>query len=132
MLLQNFGKNIFGLLQTMKAREEGRHKPSGPPAPAPAAVGAGLPQRPPTVGRPNPAPYSRYDQERFQGKEETEGFKIDTMGTYHGMTLKSVTEGSQPRKAPPQPAQMGGTQVQVRPALMDRQVQHCSINAHDS
>lgn len=22
---------------------------------------------------------------------ETEGFKIDTMGTYHGMTLKSVT-----------------------------------------
>lgn len=25
---------------------------------------------------------------------ETEGFKIDTMGTYHGMTLKSVTEGS--------------------------------------
>lgn len=24
---------------------------------------------------------------------ETEGFKIDTMGTYHGMTLKSVTEG---------------------------------------
>ena len=30
---------------------------------------------------------------------ETEGFKIDTTGTYHGMTLKSVTEGSQPRKA---------------------------------
>lgn len=23
--------------------------------------------------------------------QETEGFKIDTMGTYHGMTLKSVT-----------------------------------------
>jgi parafibromin len=31
---------------------------------------------------------------------ETEGFKIDTMGTYHGMTLKSVTEGSQPNKKP--------------------------------
>lgn len=29
---------------------------------------------------------------------ETEGFKIDTMGTYHGMTLKSVTEGAQARK----------------------------------
>jgi len=35
---------------------------------------------------------------------ETEGFKIDTMGTYHGMTLKSVTEGTQPKKAP-QPSQ---------------------------
>lgn len=29
---------------------------------------------------------------------DTEGFKIDTMGTYHGMTLKSVTEGSTPKK----------------------------------
>jgi len=32
---------------------------------------------------------------------ETEGFKIDTMGTYHGMTLKSVTEGNQPKKQLP-------------------------------
>uniref|UniRef100_A0A8C1JMF1 Parafibromin n=1 Tax=Cyprinus carpio TaxID=7962 RepID=A0A8C1JMF1_CYPCA len=46
-----------------------------------------------------PAAYNRYDQERFKGKEETEGFKIDTMGTYHGMTLKSVTEGASARKA---------------------------------
>lgn len=29
---------------------------------------------------------------------DTEGFKIDTMGTYHGMTLKSVTEGTIPKK----------------------------------
>ena len=29
---------------------------------------------------------------------ETEGFKIDTMGTYHGMSLKSVTEGSQAQR----------------------------------
>ena len=37
---------------------------------------------------------------------ETEGFKIDTLGTYHGMTLKSVTEGTQPKKVqtPIQPA----------------------------
>lgn len=34
---------------------------------------------------------------------ETEGFKIDTMGTFHGMALKSVTEGAQARKMP-QPA----------------------------
>ncbi|CAJ0950003.1 unnamed protein product [Ranitomeya imitator] len=47
----------------------------------------------PTLRNKQPAPqiYNRYDQERFKGKEETEGFKIDTMGTYHGMTLKSVT-----------------------------------------
>ena len=109
MWFQNFSKNIFGLLQSLKAREEGRHKPAGqPPPPAPA----GLPPRP-AAGRPAPAPYSRYDQERFQGREETEGFKIDTMGTYHGMTLKSVTEGSQPRRAPA-PAQIG-SQPQVRP-----------------
>lgn len=29
---------------------------------------------------------------------DTEGFKIDTMGSYHGMTLKSVTEGASSRK----------------------------------
>lgn len=28
---------------------------------------------------------------RLASFAETEGFKIDTMGTYHGMTLKSVT-----------------------------------------
>ncbi|KAH7983229.1 hypothetical protein HPB52_010251 [Rhipicephalus sanguineus] len=32
---------------------------------------------------------------------QTEGFKIDTMGTYHGMNLKSVTEGSQPKRPVP-------------------------------
>ena len=36
------------------------------------------------------AGYSRYDQERFGGKEETLGFRIDTMGSYHDMSLKSV------------------------------------------
>ncbi len=36
---------------------------------------------------------------------ETEGFKINTTGTYHGMTLKSVTEGASARKVQtPQPA----------------------------
>jgi parafibromin len=37
-------------------------------------------------------------------KIETEGFKIDTMGTYHGMTLKSVTEGMSAKKPTPAPA----------------------------
>lgn len=40
-----------------------------------------------------PAAYTRYDQGRFKGKE-TEGFQIDLMGTTHGLTLKSVTEGA--------------------------------------
>ena len=45
--------------------------------------------------------YNRYDQERFT-KNDTIGFRIDTTGTYHGLTLKSVTEGSaQPKTAAP-------------------------------
>lgn len=42
--------------------------------------------------------YNRYDQERFS-KTENIGFRIDTTGTYHGLTLKSVTEGSATPKA---------------------------------
>lgn len=40
--------------------------------------------------------YSRYDQERFAGgREDTAGFRIDTMGTYHGKALASmVTMGA--------------------------------------
>lgn len=49
--------------------------------------------------------------------KETEGFKIDTTGTYHGMTLKSVTEGTQPRKAAPPTAVAPNTAVaQPRPS----------------
>ncbi|OWF44257.1 parafibromin-like [Mizuhopecten yessoensis] len=80
---KTFAANVFGILQSIKAREEGKEKhhtePHTPSVPQ---------QRVPPV-----AAYSRYDQERFKGKEETEGFKIDTMGTYHGKTLKFVTEG---------------------------------------
>jgi len=53
---------------------------------------------------------------------ETEGFKIDTMGTYHGMTLKSVTEGvsakKPPTQAPPasqQPPAVSRPVAQARP-----------------
>lgn len=34
----------------------------------------------------------------YYSTTETEGFRIDPLGTYHGMTLKSVTEGTQPKK----------------------------------
>lgn len=49
---------------------------------------------------------------------ETEGFKIDTMGTYHGMNLKSVTEGSQPKRPnpAPQPAAAQPATVMAPPA----------------
>lgn len=52
---------------------------------------------------------------------ETEGFKIDTMGTYHGMTLKSVTEGASAKKlqapaaAPNQAAPMSRPVSMARP-----------------
>ncbi|XP_054272349.1 parafibromin [Macrosteles quadrilineatus] len=92
-----FAKNIFAILQSIKAREEGRHRP---PAATPIMTPRATPIKPVI---PQPIVYNRYDQERFiRQKEETEGFKIDTMGTYHGMTLKSVTEGNQPKKLPPQ------------------------------
>lgn len=49
----------------------------------------------------------------------TEGFNIETMGTYHGMTLKSVTEGATARKAAkPEPAQP--TQPTSRPISQAR------------
>lgn len=81
-----FAKNILALLQSIKAREDGKSRPQ---------QNLIKPQEPARVARPQPqlAQYNRYDQERFaQQKEMTEGFKIDTMGTYHGMSLKSVTE----------------------------------------
>ncbi|XP_028666856.1 parafibromin [Erpetoichthys calabaricus] len=90
---KTFSKNTFAILQSVKAREEGR-APEQRPA-------QNATQADPTLRnkQPVPAAYNRYDQERFKGKEaETADFKIDTMGTYHGMTLKSVTEGASARK----------------------------------
>ncbi|XP_015921054.1 parafibromin [Parasteatoda tepidariorum] len=96
---KNFQKSLFPVLQSIKAREEGGHKLKVETVQTPRAT----PVRPTT----QPVVYNRYDQERFRSKEETEGFKIDTMGTYHGMTLKSVTEGSQPKRpvTPVQPVE---------------------------
>lgn len=74
--------------------------------------------------------YNRYEQEGFKGKEETEGFKIDTMGTYHGMTLKSVTEGASARKAPtPAPAAKAVPRPvsQARPSANPKRVSRTPI-----
>ncbi|GFN88354.1 parafibromin [Plakobranchus ocellatus] len=90
---KQFAKNIFSILQSIKAREEGSQRSQNPPLSSLA-----IPTQPQARAPQVMSTYNRYDQERFKGKEETEGFKIDTMGTYHGMTLKSVTEGAQARK----------------------------------
>uniref|UniRef100_A0A8D0Q5J0 Parafibromin n=1 Tax=Sus scrofa TaxID=9823 RepID=A0A8D0Q5J0_PIG len=105
---KNFSKNIFAILQSVKAREEGR-APEQRPAPNAAPVDPTL-----RTKQPIPAAYNRYDQERFKGKEETEGFKIDTMGTYHGMTLKSVTVSGAGRRDSGVPARRSRKARRVR------------------
>ncbi|XP_058516964.1 parafibromin-like [Ochotona princeps] len=89
---KTFAKDIFAILQSVEDREEGRAPERRRPAPNAAPVD-------PTVRLKQPilAAYDRYDQERFKGKE-TEGFKIDTRGTYHGMPLKLLTEGASAHK----------------------------------
>ncbi|XP_054577347.1 parafibromin-like [Eptesicus fuscus] len=88
---KTFAEDIFAILESVEAREAGR-APEQPPAPKAAPVAPTLPTKQPT-----PAAYNRYVQERFKGKD-TEGFTIDTMGTYHGMTLESVREGAAARE----------------------------------
>ncbi|KAJ8357233.1 hypothetical protein SKAU_G00200270 [Synaphobranchus kaupii] len=134
---KNFSKNIFAILQSVKAREEGR---------APEQRPAQNATQDPSIRnkQPVPAAYNRYDQERFKGKEETEGFKIDTMGTYHGMTLKSVTEGASARKAQtpamqpvPRPASFSSqTTRQTKRKVLERHCHHTRrhnvVNHHGS
>ncbi|GAB6023416.1 accessory factor associated with RNA polymerase II [Chamberlinius hualienensis] len=118
---KNFAKSVFTILQSIKAREEG-----GPAGRIPhdmSQMPAKIQPQPVARAMPQPAVYNRYDQERFRGKEETEGFKIDTLGTYHGMTLKSVTEGTQPRRSTPtvpQPQPVSTTQVPINNMMVNR------------
>lgn len=108
---KDFSKNIFAILSSIKAREEGRSAGNEKET---TSNGQGSLQQPaskqnPASARKQIAPaagYSRYDQERFRGgKEDTLGFRIDTMGTYHDMSLRSVMEGATARKnTPSQPA----------------------------
>ena len=104
----------------MKARDEGK-----------ASATEQVQQEEPKPVRHPPAPthgYSRYDQERFKGQEgkhycnqiadyamiffisETGEFKIDTTGTYHGMTINSLTEDvPKPRSQAPMVAKQPPT-----------------------
>jgi len=92
---KQFAKNVLAILASVKAREEGRSgKPMAPPPSTPRVGGA----MGPPASRPQALmTYDRYQQEQLR-QADTEGFTIDTTGTYAGMTLKSVTEGSDKRR----------------------------------
>ncbi|KAJ8038891.1 Parafibromin [Holothuria leucospilota] len=98
-----FSDNIFAILQSVKLQEEGKSTSSS----THSSSTHHQPQQTPSqqARRPaNPAQqYNRYDQERFKTKDDTSGFDIDTMKTYHGMTLKSVTEGVAKKTPAPDP-----------------------------
>ena len=109
--VKNFAKSIFPILQSIKNREEGGvGKKPVPNLPPPASIpsltsalpGAGVAGSVPgkqlttpalTTPAGQPQQYNRYDQERFSKNDPSLGFRIDTTGTYHGLTLKSVTAG---------------------------------------
>ena len=103
---KNFAKNVFNILSSIKAREDGVvGRPTGAGggvvAAAAAAAQTEAPNATPAIMAPPPAlaktqtqiAYNRYAQEGFGVDPESEGFNIDTMGTYHGRTLRDVTEG---------------------------------------
>lgn len=116
-ILQSTGKtfadHIFAILRSVEAREAGRQPPQRP-APKAAPAAPTLPTK-----QPPPAAYNRYVQERFKAKKDTEGFQIDTMGTYHGMTLESVKDGAAqpvPRpvsQATPPPQHKNGSRTPI-------------------
>ena len=79
---QEFGTNILGMLQNIKVREE-------------AAQKANRRSTQPTGTHPaKPTGYDRYGQELFTQKKGTQGFNIETTGSFGSMlNLKSVAEG---------------------------------------
>ncbi|KAF7496501.1 hypothetical protein SSS_03276 [Sarcoptes scabiei] len=94
---KNFQKSVFYILQSIKTREESalRNRNSQ------VQTNSMVPNRNtiPVNNQPNNTQsasqqYNRYDQERFAKNDSALGFSIDTTSTYHGLTLKSVTEGS--------------------------------------
>lgn len=91
---KNFAKNILAILSSIKAREDGlAGRPTAGPAEAPNATPAITTTAPVvTAAKTAQIAYNRYAQEGY-ADPETEGFNIDVSLTYHGRTLKDVTEG---------------------------------------
>ena len=111
---KHFAKNIMAILNSVKMREEGKYSKAAPPVAG--GPPTSRPGQPPAVPR-QPLPgynrlayyflsfccyvthyHPRYDQDKYQ-QADTEGFKIDTTGTYAGKTLKSVMDQGQGAKA---------------------------------
>ncbi|VUZ49440.1 unnamed protein product [Hymenolepis diminuta] len=107
-ILQSQAKTFFenivsGILHNVSLKENARLQPSDPYG------GAGVdrtgnnffktPLGPVSnhlnpLSQPPAMQYSRYDQERFAaGREDTAGFRIDTMSSYHGKGLASMVGG---------------------------------------
>ena len=103
----------MAILNSVKMREEGKYSKAAPPVAG--GPPTSRPGQPPAVPR-QPLPgynrlayylllfccytfyHPRYDQDKYQ-QADTEGFKIDTTGTYAGKTLKSVMDQGQGAKA---------------------------------
>ncbi|KAH0550277.1 parafibromin-like [Cotesia glomerata] len=89
VILQSKGKifnNVFAILQSIIGKESKiQDKDKGTKSEFP-------PPPPPTPLLEKPAAYNRYVQEKFFNLNDTEGFKINTMGSYHGTI--SVNEKS--------------------------------------
>lgn len=99
---KNFSKSIFPILQSIKNREEGVKKPHPNNQNNSFSLQTPLQrQQQMSMSMTNSSgslsqqqQYNRYDQERFNRSDPAIGFKIDTTGSYHGLQLKNVTEGS--------------------------------------
>ena len=99
---KNFSKSIFPILQSIKNREEGVKKPHPNNQNNSFSLQTPLQrQQQLSMSMTNSSgslsqqqQYNRYDQERFNRSDPAIGFKIDTTGSYHGLQLKNVTEGS--------------------------------------
>ena len=106
---KQFAKNILAITNGVKAREEGRF---AKPAPVPLPGGApsvSRPGMPPPTRQADRQAYNRFSQENYR-QADTEGFKIDTTGTYAGKTLKSVMDagGAKARQQQAAPGQSAG------------------------
>lgn len=100
---KNFNKSIFPILQSIKNREEGIKKPvnqNNTNNSFSLVTPLQRQQQSMSMSMTNSSSlsqqqqYNRYDQERFNRSDPAIGFKIDTTGSYHGLQLKNVTEGS--------------------------------------
>lgn len=115
---KNFNKSIFPILQSIKNREEGGIKKPNPINPANnfnlvTPLQRQMPtQNSTTANQLSQQQYNRYDQERFNRSDPSIGFKIDTTGSYHGLQLKNVTEGSVPKSMPNQPLHLNSSSNQ--------------------